>query len=229
MDMIPLSAQMRLPVPSARVLRRQGVVPCILYGYKTDNTLLSCKEIPLQKAFTAAGQSTLVELDIGTHKVPALFYHVAYDPVTDNIAHVDFYAVNMKEEVEAEVPIRFTDTAPATKEVGVILVTPLTRVTVRSLPASLPHSLNISLSPLQKIHDVLYIRDIPLPAGVTITDDADTVIAIAQEQRIEEEPEPTVTAEAVEGATPAIAEGEEAAPTVATKDAPKGKKEKKEE
>ena len=229
MEMVQLSAQIRPPKPSARVLRTQGIVPCVLYGHETENTLLSCKEIPLQKAFSAAGQSTLVELDIGKNKVPVLFYHVTYHPVTDRLAHVDFYAVNMKEEVEAQVPIHFTGTAPATKEVGVILVTPLTRVTVRSLPAALPHALDVSLSPIQKIHDALHVRDIPLPAGVSITDDMNTVIAIAQEQRMEEEPEPTSTAEVVEGETPTATEGEETAPTLASKDASKEKKEKKEE
>lgn len=213
MAMIPLSAQVRPSKPSASNVRRAGLVPCILYGYETQNTLLSCKEVPLQKAWHAAGQSTLVELDIGKHKVPVLFYEVNYHPVTDRIAHVDFYAVNMKEEVEAEVPIRFTDTAPATKEIGVILVTPLTRVTVRSLPADLPHELSLSLAPIQKIHDALHIRDIPLPKGVTIMDAADTVIALAQEQRIEAEPEPVVP---VEGAEAGVAEGTEVAPSPAT-------------
>lgn len=213
MEMILLSAQTRPPAPPARALRRQGIVPCILYGYETDNTLLSCKEVPLQKAFTAAGQSTLVELDIGKRKVPVLFYHVAYDPVTDKIEHVDFYAVNMKEEVEAEVPVHFTDIAPATKEVGVILVTPLTHVTVRCLPSALPHALSVSLSSLEKIHDALFVRDISLPTGVSIIEDPETVIAIAQEQRIEEEPEPVAP---VEGAELGTAEGTEATPSPAT-------------
>ena len=207
-------------------MRTQGIVPCVLYGYETENSPLSCKEIPLQKAFSAAGQSTLVELDIGKNKVPVLFYHVTYHPVTDRLAHVDFYAVNMKEEVEAQVPIHFTGTAPATKEAGVILVTPLTRVTVRSLPDALPHVLNVSLSSLQNMNDVLHVRDIPLPAGVTITDDADTVIAIAQEQRIEEETTPAAP-EATESIE--VAENAEGVAPVASasQETPKDKREKK--
>lgn len=226
MAMIPLSAQVRPSKPSASAVRRTGLVPCILYGYETENLLLSCKEVPLQKAWHAAGQSTLVELDVGKRKVPVLFYDVSYHPVTDRIAHVDFYAVNMKEEVEAEVPIRFTDTAPATKEVGAILVTPLTRVTVRSLPADLPHELTLSLTPIQKIHDALHIRDILLPKGVTIMDNADTVIALAQEQRIEEEPETVAPAE---GETAVTAEGgaEGTPPPPTPEAAPKEKESKK--
>lgn len=208
--MIPLLAQIRPLKPSASALRREGLVPCVLYGYETMNTLLSCKEVPLQKTWTAAGKSTLVEIDIGKRKIPVLFYDVSYHPVTDRIAHVDFYAVNMKEEVAAEVPIHFTDLAPATKEAGVILVTPVTHVTVRALPANLPHALTVSLSSLEKIHDALHVRDIPLPNGVTILEDAETVIALAQEQRIEQEPVPVAAVEAVEGA--AIPEGTEGAP-----------------
>src|SRR3989338_8089304 len=117
MEMIPLSAALRPKTSKAAALRRTGNVPCILYGFDTDNRLLACQEIALQKTYAKAGQSTLVDLTIEDRRIPVLFYAVSYDPVSDRMIHVDFYAVNMKKEVEATVPIHFTDSAPATKEV----------------------------------------------------------------------------------------------------------------
>jgi large subunit ribosomal protein L25 len=201
MDMVTLSTATRSTDISARQLRRTGVVPCIVYGNKTENIAFQCEIVALTKAYTKAGESTLVELDLGGKKVPVLFHEVKFDPMSDNISHVDFYAVDMNKEVEADVAILFEGESPAVKEGG-ILVTTLDSITVRCLPKNLPHNLPIDLSKLVDMESQLTVADIAVPAGVTLLSEPDAVIAIVQEPR-PEEVEEAPAADAAAGATPA--------------------------
>lgn len=154
------------------------------------------------KAYTKAGESSLVELDLGGKKVPVLFHDVTFDPVSDAIAHVDFFAVDMKKEVEADVSILFEGESPAVKE-GAILVTALDSITVRCLPKNLPHNLPIDLSKLVEMGSQLTVADITVPPDVTLLVEPDAVIAIAQEPREEEVAVAPVVDAAAAGATPA--------------------------
>ncbi len=220
MDMVPLQAAAR-PKEKARKLRRSGAVPCILYGNGTESVSLQCEERPLQRAYQKAGESTLVDLVFGEQHFPVLFHAVDFDPVSDRIRHVDFYAVDLTKEIEAQVPVHFEGEVPALKQSEGVFVTVLNHVTVRCLPASLPPALTVSVEKLQALHDTLTVGDIPLPAGVAVKEDPDQVIAIVQEVRKEEviAAQPAEAAPAEGAAAGAPAEG--AVP--ADKESAKGK------
>ena len=214
MDMVQLSTTARDTTITSRKARRGGNVPCVVYGNKTENISFQCEVVALTKAYTKAGESTLVELDVNGKKVPVLFHDVKFDPVSDVISHVDFYAVDMNKEVEADVAIHFEGESPAVKEGG-ILVTAMDAVTVRCLPKNLPHNLPADLSKLVAMDSQLTVADLAVPSGVTIVNEADAVIALVQEPRPEEvEEAPAADAAAAgaaapaDGAAPAAAEGE---------------------
>lgn len=208
MDKVALSASARSTEHSVKNLRKLGQIPGVVYGNNTENTQIQCEEVALMKAFVKAGESTLVDLDIGGKKMPVLFHVVDFDPVSDRMNHVDFYAVDMKKEVEAEIPFAFEGESPAVKE-GAILVKAMDGVTVRCLPANLPHNIPVELSKLVEMGSSLTLRDISVPEGVEIVSDMDAVIVIAQEPRVEVEEAPVVA----EGAAAEGAEGA-AAPEV---------------
>lgn len=237
MDFVKLQASVRGPNISPKNLRRNGSVPCVIYGHEAKNQMLQCDERALHKAFAKAGESTLVELEIAgpeggpSGKVPVLFKDIDFDPVSGREVHVDFYAVNMKEEIETQVPLHFEGEALAVKDLAGILVTPHDHVKVRCLPADLPHALTVDISPLQAFHDVITVAAIKLPKGVTIIESPETVVATVQEPRKEEEiaPPPTETVPA-EGEAAATAEGASAAEGAASGakvEAAAGGKEKK--
>ncbi|MFH1444836.1 MAG: 50S ribosomal protein L25 [Candidatus Peregrinibacteria bacterium] len=205
--MVALKAMARSE-QSPNDIRRANSVPCVLYGNEVQNTTMQCGSIELTKAYMKAGANTLVDLDIDGKKVPVLFHALQFEPITGRITHVDFYAVNLKKEIEAPVPIRFTGEALAAKEFAAIIVTVQNHVTVRCLPMNLPRDLEVSLTKLAQVHDVVEVADLVVPSGVTILDDADAVLVTAQEQRKEEEVQPAPSAAAGEGVS---AEGEEAA------------------
>lgn len=218
MDMVALSVSARTKDATPHAIRSANRVPGVVYG-NIENTLVECDEKALKKAYMKAGESSLVELDMDGKKVPVLFHALDFHPVSSRMTHVDFYAVNMKEEVETEVHIRFEGESMAVKEHGAIVVEVLDSVMVRALPAKLPHDLPADLSKLMEIGSTLTVADLPVPEGVTIVTDAETVIAIAQEARQEEVAEvaaPADGATPAEGAAAAPAEGE--APAAEKKD-----------
>tara|TARA_Y100000310_G_scaffold67879_1_gene63264 strand:- start:307 stop:1005 length:699 start_codon:yes stop_codon:yes gene_type:complete len=208
MDMVSLTVTARSEGTKAKVLRQSNCVPCVLYGNDTPNVSLQCVYNELFNAYRKAGASTIVDLDTGKNKVPVLFHAVQMDPVSDRITHVDFYAVDMKKEIEASIPLQYEGEAPAVKELGGVLVTAHDHVTVKCLPTNLPHHLSISLEPLEEFHSSLTVADIVVPEGVQIMDDLEVVVANVQEPRkeevIEEVPEEGEEGEGEEGA-----EGEE--------------------
>ncbi len=203
MEKVALLATLRTSAESVKDLRKQGKIPGIVYGNE-QHAMLHFDEVALKKAYVKAGESTLVELDMGDKKLPVLFHSIDQDPVSDRMIHVDFYAVNMKKEVEADVHIRFDGESQAIKD-GAIMVTALDTVTVRALPANLPHDLPVDLSKLAAFEDTITVADIVVPEGVTILNEPEEVIAIAQEPRAIEVEEAPVVAEG------AVAEGAEGA------------------
>ncbi len=232
MDSITLSATARDNKVKPKALRRAQQVPCVVYGTLEKTLHVQCAEKDLHKVFIKAGESTLVELDIAGKKVPVLFKEVTFDPITDREMHVDFYAVNMKEEIEAPVPIHVEGESPAVKSEGGILVLPQNTILVRCLPADLPHSLTINISTLAAFHDVITVKDLVLPKGVQVMETPETVIATVQEPRKEEVIAPVATDAAAAGAEgaaagAAAADGAAAGAPAAAGAAPAGDKAKK--
>lgn len=211
MDTILLSATARTTDKSAGVLRREDLVPCIVYGNKAENMSVCCVYNEIYKAYATAGESAIVELAIDdAKKIPVLFHQLQTDPVTDRIIHVDFYAVDMKKEIEANVPVVFTGESPAVKDLGGVLVTTYDHVTVKCLPTNLPHEITVSLETVVDFETALHVSDLKAPEGVEILDDPDTMLATAQEPRsaVEDEAEEAAAAAASEAAAEAK-EGEE--------------------
>ncbi len=224
MDMITLKASARDQKAKPKQMRRNNQVPCVVYGAIEKNMHIQCNEKELHKTFSRAGESTLVELDIDGKKVPVLFKDIAFDPISDREVHADFYAVNMKQEIETLVPITFEGESPAVKSLGGVFVIAHNTVRVRCLPSDLPHSLSVDISGMANFHDHVSVQNLTLPTGVKVMDAADMVLASVQEPRAEEVVAAPVTP--AEGATAEGATAEGAAAEGATKEAAeKGAKE----
>ncbi len=196
--MIPLPLQARDTERNTKQLRRESVVPCVLYGNDVEPMNLQGDHNELLRTYAKAGESTIVEIEANGKKVPCLVHSIDFDPVTDRVIHIDFYAVNMKKEIETHVPIHFTGEAPAVGEKGAVLLTIADTVTVRCLPSNLPHALEVSLENLKEFGDSVTVAEITAPENVTIVDEPETTLANVQEPRVEEEPEPTEEGEGSE-------------------------------
>lgn len=200
-----LTTKARNDSTSAKSIRAEGNVPVVLYGNDIEHTQMLCEYSELYRTYAKAGESTIVELDIEGKHVPVLFYELQFDPVTDAITHVDFYAVNMKKEIEARIPLHFVGESLAVKELGGVMVTVMDHLTVTCLPKDLPAYIEVNIESLQTFMDAITVADISVPQGVTVDEESETMIVTVQEPRRETE---EASAEAAEATPDAAAEGD---------------------
>lgn len=182
-----------------QTLRKQGYIPAEFYGHGVPNSHLLVKKDDFRKVFREAGENTVIYLDIGNSKEPALIHDTQEDYVSGEILHIDFFRVRMDEEIEAKIPVELTGTAPAVKEKGGILNKSLSEIEVKSLPGNLPKEILVDVSGLVDFGQSIYVKDIKFPPNVKVALDPDTVVVSVSEPRKEEEiaPPPTISVEDV--------------------------------
>jgi large subunit ribosomal protein L25 len=188
----------------ARRLRASGRVPAVLYGFGTSTISLS---VPAREIERAVGSNQLLDLT-GINEVkgrPVLLKAFQRDPVSQNIWHCDFYAVDTSKNVVVSVPVHLTG-KPIGIDLGGILESLVRAVQVSCLPLSIPTVLNADVTELS-IGGVLHARSLQLPDGVTLVTDPEASIAHVISPKIET----TTTETPAEGAEGAPAEGEAAA------------------
>jgi large subunit ribosomal protein L25 len=197
-------------------LRQNDLIPAVLYGHDVEPVTLSVNYLDFSRALKTAGESTLIELSLeGKKPVNVLIQDVATHPLSGRFLHVDFYQVNMKEEIETDVPLEFVGESAAVKALSGVLIRSLEEVKIKCLPSDLPHALQVDLSKLATFDDAIKVGDIVLPQGVELLDDAETIVATvaaphteAEMEALNEKVEMDVTkVEGVVKETPA-AEGE---------------------
>jgi len=187
MEKLELVAEVRDNKISAEDIRDQNKIPAEIYGRGFDNKSLSVDYLTFEKALAKAGESTLVDLNVGSEGFKVLIHDVQYHPVTDKILHVDFRRVRLDEKVKAEVPIKLLGEAPAVKEYGGIVNEALEFVEIEAFPADLIYEIEIDISGMSQLGDKIYVKDIKLPETITIITTPDVLIAGMDEPNLKEE------------------------------------------
>lgn len=167
-------------------LRKAGLIPAELYGHGIENVHLSVPIKDFRTAYKTAGENTVVNLRFDSESRPVLIHEVTKNSLTDEILSIDFYQVNMNEEIQAAVPIKFVGESPAVKNLGGILVKPMSELKVKALPADLPSEITIDLSALENLHQSIYVKDIKTDGKYKIVVDGENVLVTVSEQKEEE-------------------------------------------
>lgn len=170
----------------AKKLREQDMIPAVMYGNKIAAQNLAVKYIDFKRVYAKAGESALIELEVEKKKVNVLIHDIQLAPMSGKVTHIDFFQVNMKEEVETEIPLEFVGEAPAVKALGGVLVKNMDEISVKCLPADLPEKYEIDISKLATFDDVIAVKDLKISAKVEILLDGETVIAMVSAPRSEE-------------------------------------------
>jgi large subunit ribosomal protein L25 len=222
MEQIELKAEKRTIIGKrVKGLRREGIIPALLYGPKTEPVPIQCDERELQRVLAWAGGTNLIALRIGDAGTPkmTLVSEVQRDSITNELYHVDFYQVVMTEKVSAEVNIVFTGQSPAVQQADAMLLQGADSVEIECLPGDLIHSIEVDLSTLLEIDDAIYVKDLQVPANIAILTDGDELVAKVQRLRLVEEEEVEEEVEVAPEEVEVIAKGkevEEAKPTEET-------------
>ncbi|MGA2873711.1 MAG: 50S ribosomal protein L25 [Candidatus Dormibacteria bacterium] len=191
-------------------LRRQGLVPGIVYGHAVTPFAVEVPDREFSRVFHRAGRSHLLQLKVEGEPStrPVLIKELQLNPRTAAAVHVDFFQVNLLEKLTVQVPVVLVGEPPAIKlNVGELLHL-VHQIEVSCLPDAIPGEIDIDISELAAIDDAVRIGAIRLPEGVELagTIDPEEVIAKIAPTRVQEEEEVPAAAEA--GALPAAgAEG----------------------
>lgn len=176
-----------------RAVRRQGLVPAVLYGSGVDGKPIKLDAKAADEALAKASASTLIDLTVDGELHKVLVRDVQRDVIRRNVLHIDFLKVDMDVAIRTEVPVELVGEAPAVREQGGVLVTGLTEIEVEALPGALPDRIVVELDPLEEIDDAITVGDLYLGEGVRVlTDLAENVahvIYLAEEELEEEEEE----------------------------------------
>jgi large subunit ribosomal protein L25 len=202
----------------AKKHRKEGNVPCVMYGGKEQIHFVASDKAFRKLIFTP--EVYIVNLDIAGKTYNTVIQEVQCHPVTDNILHVDFLEIQPEKPVNIGVPVKIIGTAPGVLKGGKLILK-TRKLKVLALMQHLPDEITVSIDPLD-IGDSVKVKDLAIE-NLTFMDSPNTVIVGVRTARVLVEETPAegavVEGAAVEGAEPA--EGAEKAKEG------KGEKEKK--
>jgi large subunit ribosomal protein L25 len=179
-------------------IRASGLIPAVFYGFKKETTSISVPSVDFIKLLKQAGETTAITLDVEGEKVSTLIHDIARDPVTGEPTHVDFLVIDMNKETEVSVPIEFTGLAEAEKAGLGIVMKVMHEIEVRALPADLPHSITVDVTPLATLHDVIHAKDLVLPKDISLIANANKIITSISAFVEEKEEAPVLDVDSIE-------------------------------
>lgn len=169
-------------------LRSEKSIPAIIYGNKIKNIDLAVNLPDFIKVYKEASSSTLIELSID-NQAPSmvLIQDIQKDRITDNIIHVDFYAVQMDRKIDATINLHFIGESQAVKVLNGVFVKNNDQIEVKCFPADLIKEINVDISCLKTFDDYIHAKDIILPEKYELLTEPETIIAQVTAPRTEAE------------------------------------------
>lgn len=207
---IELTVQPRTVIgKDSKKLRRQGLLPGVIYGYSIEPQAIQIDNRTFERVYHRAGNVHLVDVRVGEtgEMTRAFISEVKRDPITHALTHVDFMAVNLRLETTTTVPIVLTGEAPAVRDGVGLLLQNLEGLAIKVLPTDVPETLAADVSKMTEVGATILVKDLPIPAGVTVLTDPDEVVARISAVSVE----PVEEVEATEAAEAEAAESGEAA------------------
>lgn len=204
-----LTAETRnVPTPELNSLRKEGKLPVELYGHQQQNQHLMLKRNEFAKIYKKAGESSLVDLVIGSQApLKVIIQEVSYDPLNGEFIHADLLQVKMDEILQTEIPLVFSGESKAVKELGGTLIKSLEEVEISCLPADLIPNMEVDISVLATFDDAIRVADLPFPKTIKVLTDPETTVAVVQPQKVEAAAPVVVSVEAEVVGAKSVEEG----------------------
>jgi len=174
MALLKASRRGELGTHKVRRLRRGGRIPGVLYGHGEQTVAISLDLHDVSAALKR--RERLLEVELDGRKENALFKEVQYDPLGQEILHVDLTRVSLDERVEVTVPIQLRGTPAGAAEEGVLQQLAM-QVVVECLVTSIPEVIRVNVEPL-KVGDRLLLKDLPLPEGTKLVGNPEDLVCM---------------------------------------------------
>ncbi len=171
-----------------KLLRRKGILPATVYGKGVGPFPVQLPLRSFLEAYRRASRTRIIELTLPGQPLMAVFVHALQrHPVSRDIIHVDFRAVDLKIAVTMPIPLHVVGASPLVQRGEAVLNHALTTVEVSALPNNLPSSIEVDVSDLDSFDKNIHVRDLTVPDGVTFITDLDELVVGLTQSRIEAE------------------------------------------
>lgn len=172
---------------SAKRLRKNGIIPGVVYGKKLGSLMFEIGQMELVKDLNDIGEHGVVNFNLDGYNGMAVIKEVQKDAVNHNIIHVDLEEIDANSNIEAEVPIVFNG-KNFLNDKGIVLQTQKDTVKVSCKPEDLPNIIELDVKNAP-IGSVFKLSDIEVASEVSIVDNLDTVLASISGKQFIIEPE----------------------------------------
>ncbi|MEO7191154.1 MAG: 50S ribosomal protein L25 [Vicinamibacterales bacterium] len=183
-------------------LRRQGQIPAVIYGGKSEapeSLSVDPKQL-LRILHSESGANTLISLKLeGAGDTRVLVKEYQLHPVRHQLLHADFYRVAMDQVLRVTVPVQLTGDARGIKQQGAVVDFVHRELTVECLPADIPENITVDITNLM-LHDGVRVRDLETGGKWKPLSDADLLIVHLVAPKTAVEPAPADAAAPVAGA-----------------------------
>ncbi len=202
------------PAGKANALRREGLIPAIVYGPSMENIPLVIERRELHGLFSHITRSSLIELSISDDEqaetIDVFLKRVQYNSITDEPIHVDFYHPDPNTPLKLHVPIKVVGRAPG-QDAGGFLNVLFDTVRVHGLSKDIPHLITLDISELE-MGEGIRVRDVDFGGVTPLLSPERSLVTIVSPrgmEELEEEEEAEAMLETAAAEEGAPAEGEE--------------------
>lgn len=170
-------------------LRKNRLIPRVVYWHKQENINLKIDNSNLLKIYRKAWKNHVITLSIEWKDIDALFHDIQFDPVKWDFLHIDFYAISKWEKVHTKIPLIFVWNSKAKSEEWAIIEELIKELEVKCLATDLVNNFEVDLSKLEKTWDTIKISDIKIPSNFEILHNLEDIVAVAAKAKTEKEKE----------------------------------------
>ena len=169
---------------AARAMRRAGSIPAVIYGHKREPMSLAVPTRELERLLerVAAG-STVVELSIDGKVSRTLIREIQKHPFKKQLVHIDFQELVAGEKITVSVPLVIVGISVGVRSFAGILDQTMRELEVSVDPSAMPNHIDIDVSALN-VGDSIHVRDIVLPAGITVLSDPDASVVVVAAPKV---------------------------------------------
>lgn len=174
---------------SAKKLRKEKLVPGIVYSKGDETRHVQVDQIDFIKVFRIVGTSSLMELEVDGEVLPVIVKTVQRDPVKGDVIHIDFQKLDMKQKIKITVPVHLLH-RDSIKIQPSVLMQMLDTIEIECLPGDIPESVGIDVSGMD-FETPLYVKDLDImnEEHVEVLTDPGSIICTLNEPTMEEEEE----------------------------------------
>lgn len=173
------SARTELGQKASAALRKQDLIPCVLYGCKKENTNFTVSKSAVRKLIYSP-EVFEVKLTIGKKSCSAVIKEIQFHPVTDNILHIDFLEVDDKKPIVFKVPVKTEGLAAGVKAGGKLSLE-MRRMKVKGLCKNIPECVVINVEKLE-VGKSIKAGDLSFP-NIEIVDNKESLVVCVKSTR----------------------------------------------